>query len=219
MKNSLKNLKVRRKGQIIDETAKISSTAVIYPNVIIRGVCVIESGVKIYPGSVIVDSKISKNTIIKSSYIEKCELGANNVVGPFANVCAGTVTAKNVKIGAFSEVQKAVIYSNVCVGASCSIKDCVINKETLINSHTVFANFNGKISQKIRIGEHNFIGANSTLTAPITTLSNVYVNANTLLNEDVGDFGFVSSKKITGVRVIKNKIYWQKKSRTSEILK
>lgn len=194
---------------LIEDTVKIDKNAVVYPGVFLIGSTIIESGAVIYPGSVIVDSKVGKNVFIKSSYVEKSEIGDGASIGPFANIMPGSVLKEKVKVGAFCETKNACVGRLTKIRSGASVKDCVVSENCLIESGVVFDSFNGKIRQKIAVGKHVYIGSNSTIIAPVTIEENSYICAGTIVKDSVSKDSFVLGRAKTISKTIKNKVYWK----------
>lgn len=146
---------------------------------------------KIYSGSVIIDSVVHSGSIIKSSYLEKTVVGTNCNVGPFANLRAGSVLCSQVKVGAFCEIKNSVIGSLTKISHLCYIGDASISRECNFGCGVVFANFNGKTKQKIKVGKGCFIGCNVNLIAPLIIEDGVYVCAGTTVTKNLEANDFV----------------------------
>ena len=180
-------------NQII-KTKNISKNAKIYPNVLILGNCIIEEGVEIYSGSVIVNSRIGKNSKIKSSYIEDSEVCESVCVGPFACVRQNSKILKGAIVGNFVEVKNSVLCENVKAKHHSYIGDAEIGKNSNIGCGVIFCNYNGIIKNKIIIGENCFIGSNSNLIAPLNIAENTYICAGTTLTKNTRKYDFVISR-------------------------
>jgi len=180
-----------KKSTIIDNSVTIGENVIIHPSVSILGSTSIGSGCTIFPGSVITDSKIGEGSIIKSSYIDKSDIGEDNTVGPFANVRAGTVTGDNVKIGAFCETKKVVIGAKTKISHLAYVGDAVIGRACNIACGVVFANYNGKIKQKVCVGDNSFIGCNVNLIAPVNIEAGAYICAGSTVTQNIPSNAFV----------------------------
>lgn len=214
-----KSKKSQKDGILIENTVVIDEGCEIFEGVILRGSTHIGAGSVILPGSVITDSIIGKNSIVKTSYIEKSEIGENNTIGPFTNLLPGVITKNNVKIGSNCDIGKTLIGENTRVGSGCCIVDAIIEKESLVNSGVCVSNFNGKVSQKTKIGEHCFIGCNSTINAPVLINKNSYILPQTYIKDDVCENSFALSKYSTKAMPIRDKIYWKNKSHQKDEIK
>lgn len=70
----------------IDADVVIEKGCVIYPNNNIKGNSYLDENVILEPNNVIKDSIISKNVIVRSSYVSNSRISENVIVGPFETV-------------------------------------------------------------------------------------------------------------------------------------
>lgn len=184
----------KTKNITIDKQAKVSSGAIIYSNVCILGNSIIEEGVIIFSGSVIQNSKIGKNTIIKSSYIEDSEILENAVVGPFSHIRTQSKIGENSVIGNFVEVKNSIIGKGVKALHHSYIGDADVGDNTNIGCGVIFCNYNGKTKNRITIKNNCFIGSNSNLIAPLCIAEKTYIAAGSTLTKNTNEYDFVISR-------------------------
>ncbi len=178
----------------IDKLAKVSKTAIIYQNVLIIGKSIVEDNVVVYPGSVIDNSKVGKNSIVKSSYIENSEVCEKTIIGPFAHIRDNSNIGKNSSIGNFVEVKNSLIGENVKALHHSYIGDANIGDNTNIGCGVIFCNYNGKNKNKIVVKNNCFIGSNSNLIAPLFIDEKTYICAGTTLTQNTEKYDFVISR-------------------------
>lgn len=70
----------------IDADVSIEKGCVIYPNNHIKGNSYLDENVVLEPNNVVKDSIVSKNAILRSSYVSNSRLRENIIVGPFETV-------------------------------------------------------------------------------------------------------------------------------------
>lgn len=178
----------------IDKLAVIEKGAIVYDNVHIIGNSFIGAGSIIYPNSIIINSSIGQKCIIKCSFIEGSQIENNVIVGPFANIRPESVINENCKIGNFVEVKNSIIKKNTKVSHLAYIGDCDIGEKCNIGCGVIFANFNGKIKNKTKVGDNCFIGSNSNIIAPIEIAKNTYICAGTTLTQNTEEDDFVIAR-------------------------
>lgn len=93
-----------KKSTFIDKRAKIGENVIIYENNRIDGDTIIGDNVTIFPNCFISNAVIGKGSKIHSSVIERSELGACMLVGPFSYIINSKI-ASHTKISAFSEIK------------------------------------------------------------------------------------------------------------------
>lgn len=187
-----KNYVIKDKNStFIDEKVKIGDNVIIYENNRIEGECQIADNVTIYPNSYIFNSIIGKGSKIYSSFIEKSEIGACCLVGPFAHLRTGSKIDDFVKIGNFCEIKNSEIGANTKISHLAYVGDAKVGKSCNIGCGAIFVNYNGKEKQKTLVEEGVFIGSNVNVIAPVVIKSGAYVCAGTTIDKNVESNDFV----------------------------
>lgn len=199
-------------GVIVDDaiTTYVSDDSVIesgvrlQPNVTITGVCKIASGSIIGANSVLDNAIIGENVRIRSSYIEDSEIGSNSQIGPFTYIRNHSKIGNNCRIGDFVELKSAVIGDNTKAAHLAYIGDAELGSDVNVGCGCVFANYNGKIKNKICVGNNVFIGANANLVAPLIIGSGAFIAAGSTVTDDVpsGNLCIARARQV-------NKCYWK----------
>ena len=154
------------------ETIFFSNDTKIGKNVIIEPYVVIVSKVK-----------IGNNVIIKSfSHLEKCQIENKVEIGPYARIRPNTILKEASKIGNFVEVKKSIVGKKSKVTHLSYIGDTVIGKSVNIGAGTITCNYDGVNKSKTKIKDKVFIGSNSSLVAPVTTVSYTHLTLPTRLS-------------------------------------
>ena len=170
-----KKIKYIKKETItIDKTAKIGKNVTIYPNNFIGENVIIGDNVILYSGN----------------FLENCTIKDDCVIGPYARIRPKTIVKKSCKIGNFVELKNCIIGENTKVSHLTYVGDSVVGKDCNIGCGVVFANYNGKIKQKITVGNNVFVGSNSNLIAPLNISDSVYICAGTTVTNDLDEFDF-----------------------------
>ncbi|MBR7172629.1 MAG: hypothetical protein IKD36_02425 [Clostridia bacterium] len=201
-----------KNSTFIDDKVKIGDNVIIYENNRIEGDSVIGDNVTIFPNSYISDSIIGKGTKIYSSFIEKSEIGACSMIGPFAHLRTGSKIGDFVRIGNFCETKNAEIGSNTKVSHLAYVGDAKIGKRCNVGCGAIFVNFNGKIKQKTVVEDGVFIGSNVNVIAPVVIRSGAYVCAGTTIDSDVDKDDFVIGRVRQEVKRGKATKYLEEKS-------
>ncbi len=174
------------KSCYIDSGVTIEPGARIGPNVQLRGTTSIRTGAVIEGTSLIIDSTIGKEAVIKlGTRIESARIGDDAGVGPFAHLRPGTVLGADVKIGNFVETKNAVLSDGAKASHLTYLGDCSVGKETNIGAGTITCNYDGYKKSRTTIGDSVFVGSNSCLVAPVTIGDNALVAAGSVITRDV----------------------------------
>lgn len=145
-------------------------------------------------GSKITNSIIGDNVKIINSVVENSVIKKDCTVGPFAYLRLGTIIEKSCRIGDFVEIKNSHIFKGTKSAHLAYIGDSIVGKDCNIGCGTVFANYNGKIKQKILVEDNCFIGANVNLVAPLVVGKNSFIAAGTTVRKNVQKNSFVVGK-------------------------
>ncbi len=187
-----KNLILKdKKSTFIDDTVIIGENVTIYENNRIEGNCHIKDGVVILPGCYIKDTVIGERTIVNSSQCEKSVIGCDCEIGPFARLRPNSNISDKVRIGNFVEVKNSIIGKGSKVSHLAYVGDAEVGKDCNIGCGAIFVNYNGRIKQKIKVGNNCFIGSNCNVIAPVSIEDKAYICAGTTVTENVYTDDFV----------------------------
>lgn len=190
----------------IDTDVKIGNDTVIEGNVVIKGNTEIGSDCYITSGSRIVDSKIGNNVTVTSSTVEEAEMDDNTDIGPNSHLRPKAIIRKGAHIGNFVEIKKAEIGENTKVGHLTYVGDATLGKDINIGCGTIFSNYDGVKKFHTNVGDHAFIGAGSTLIAPINVADHAFIAADTTVTKDVNKYDMAIGRG----RQVNKPDYWHK---------
>lgn len=190
----------------IDADVKIGNDTVIEGNVVIKGNTEIGSDCYITSGSRIVDSKIGNNVTVTSSTVEEAEMDDNTDIGPNSHLRPKAIIRKGAHIGNFVEIKKAEIGENTKVGHLTYVGDATLGKDINIGCGTIFSNCDGVKKFHTNVGDHAFIGAGSTLIAPINVADHAFIAADTTVTKDVNKYDMAIGRG----RQVNKPDYWHK---------
>src|SRR5215472_7857483 len=139
-------------------------------------------------GSVVIDSVVGDDVEIKHhSLVVESRVEDSVTIGPFARLRAGTYVKKGARIGNFVETKKAVIDEGAKVPHLTYVGDTRIGAKTNIGAGTITCNYDGFQKHPTTIGKGVFIGSNSVLVAPVRIGDHAYVAAGSTITENVPD--------------------------------
>lgn len=173
------------KSTYIDEQAEIGEGTVIYPNTTILGKTKIGRNCEIGPNSVIQNSQIGDDCVIFFSVVKGSRIDDASDVGPFSHLRGDVEIDSHVHIGTYVEIVRTKIKSGTKIGHVCYLGDITVGGNVNIGAGTIVANFDGKVKNKTVIEDDAFIGANSTLVAPLKVGHGAKVGAGAVVLEDV----------------------------------
>ena len=118
-------------------------------------------------------------------YLEKTYMKSGAIVGPFTHLRGGCVIKEKAQIGNFVEAKGS------CFGAGAKVKhlsyigDADIGPGTNIGGGTITCNYDGYKKNRTTIGEHVFVGANTTFIAPIMVGNGAIIGAGSVITQDI----------------------------------
>ena len=190
----------------IDAGVKIGNDTVIEGNVVIKGNTEIGSDCYITNGSRIVDSKIGNHVTITSSTLQEAEMDDNTDIGPNSHLRPKAVIRKGAHIGNFVEIKKAEIGENSKVGHLTYVGYATLGKDINVGCGTIFSNYDGVKKFHTNVGDHSFIGAGSTLIAPINVADHTFIAADSTITKDVDKYDMAIARG----RQVNKPDYWHK---------
>lgn len=170
----------------IDMGVTISRDVTIFPGTTLQGNTTIGEGSIIYPNNRIVDSHIGHGVTVKDScVIEESGIGDGSKVGPFAHLRPGTLLERNVSIGNYVELKKAVMGEGSKANHLTYLGDAEIGSGVNIGAGTITCNYDGWKKHKTTIGDGVFVGSDVQLVAPVKIGDGAFVAAGSTVTKDV----------------------------------
>ncbi|MGL9725557.1 MAG: NTP transferase domain-containing protein [Wolbachia sp.] len=146
------------------------------------------------------DTQISMDSIIYPYVFfgPGVKIGSGVRVGPFAK-CESTTIGDSAIVGNFVEVKASYIGVNTKIKHLSYIGNTKVGQGSNIGAGTVICNYNGKKKHKTNIGNNCFIGANSSLIAPLNVHDDSVIAAGSIIVEDVpkGSLAIARERQIT----------------------
>ncbi|MDD2715404.1 MAG: bifunctional UDP-N-acetylglucosamine diphosphorylase/glucosamine-1-phosphate N-acetyltransferase GlmU [Candidatus Wallbacteria bacterium] len=188
-----KNLQLSASGVIVldpdttyvDWDVQIGTGTVIMPGTVISGDTVIGEYNQIGPYTQIQSSRIGNRNQVQFSIVNGSVVSSDCQVGPFAHIRPGSRLEDTCKVGNFVELKKTRFSPGVKASHLSYIGDADVGVDTNIGAGTITCNYDGIRKNETKIGEHAFIGSNSSLVAPVTIGAHAYVGAGSVITKDV----------------------------------
>ncbi len=149
----------------------IAEEVTIHPNVFIG------KGVTIGYGS----------TILPYCYLSGVSIGENCIIGPFANLTNDSQIYNGSTIGSFVNVKRSFIGENTKIKHLAYIGDATLGNNVNIGAGVVTCNYDGKNKNKTHINEGSFVGANSSIVAPIRLGRFCKIGAGSVITQNISD--------------------------------
>ena len=174
-------------GVIIAPDVQISRDAEILQGTILKGKTVIGEDAVIGPNTVLENCEIGAGASVVQTFGTDVRVGEKTQVGPFARLRPGTVIGSDVRVGNFVEVKNSSVDDGTKISHLSYIGDTDVGKNVNIGSGCATVNFTGKEKFRTTIGDHAFIGCDTSLVAPVRVGDRAYTGAGSTITEDVPD--------------------------------
>lgn len=172
----------------MDPTVEISESALIWPDVVLRGHTKIGANSEIRSGCWLEDTIVGAHVTLKPhSVCEGAIIGDNASVGPMAHLRTGTVLEADVKVGNFVEIKKSVLRKGAKASHLTYLGDSEVGEAANVGAGTITCNYDGHRKQRTDIGAGAFIGSNTALVAPVRIGEGAIVGAGSIITRDVPD--------------------------------
>jgi len=171
---------------IIDAAIEVAADTVIEPFVQLRGATKIGTGCHIHSYSVIKDSTLGNNVLVRNGCIlDTSTIGDEAKLGPYAHLRPGSDIGESAHLGNFVETKNVRLGKGSKANHLSYLGDAVIGSGVNIGAGAITCNYDGVHKHKTTLGDNVFVGSDSTLVAPLTVGDNAYIAAGSAITEDV----------------------------------
>jgi bifunctional UDP-N-acetylglucosamine pyrophosphorylase/glucosamine-1-phosphate N-acetyltransferase len=171
---------------VIDPEVEIGADTILEPFVQILGRTRIGSDCRIRSFSVISDSQIADNVLLRPGCIvDQSTIAAGAQLGPYAHVRPGSEIGEGAHVGNFVETKKTRMGRGSKANHLTYLGDSDIGAGVNVGAGTITCNYDGAHKHVTVIEEGAFIGSDSTLVAPVRVGKGAYVAAGSTITEDV----------------------------------
>ena len=121
------------------------------------------------------------------SHIEKAEVEAGAIIGPYARLRPGASVGEGAHIGNFVVIKNARIDKGAKANHLSYIGDADVGAGANIGAGTITCNYDGFGKYRTQIGAGAFIGSDTTLVAPVKVGAGAFTGAGSTITEDIPD--------------------------------
>jgi bifunctional UDP-N-acetylglucosamine pyrophosphorylase/glucosamine-1-phosphate N-acetyltransferase len=171
---------------VIDADVEIGADTIIEPFVQILGKTRIGSDCLIRSFSMISDSHIADNVLVRPGcIIDQSRVAAEAKLGPYAHLRPESEIGPGAHVGNFVEVKKSRMGRGSKANHLSYLGDAEIGEGVNIGAGTITCNFDGVNKHLTVIEDGAFVGSDSTLVAPVRIGRGAYVAAGSSITQDV----------------------------------
>jgi bifunctional UDP-N-acetylglucosamine pyrophosphorylase/glucosamine-1-phosphate N-acetyltransferase len=185
---------------VIDPDVEIGADTILEPFVQVLGRTRIGSDCRIRSFSVISDSGIADNVLVRPGcVIDQSSVAAGAQLGPYSHLRPGSEIGEGAHVGNFVETKKSRLGRGSKANHLTYLGDSEIGAGVNIGAGTITCNYDGVDKHMTVIEDGAFIGSDSTLVAPVRIGKGAYVAAGSTVTEDVpaGALALGRSRQIT----------------------
>jgi bifunctional UDP-N-acetylglucosamine pyrophosphorylase / glucosamine-1-phosphate N-acetyltransferase len=176
----------RPETSVIDSTVTVGADTIVEPFVQLLGRTKIGSGCRIRSYSVIEDSTIGDDVLVRNgSVISTAQVAKGALIGPYAHLRPESEIGEGAHVGNFVETKKSRLGAGAKANHLSYIGDAEIGAGTNIGAGTITCNYDGKNKHRTTIGANVFVGSDATLVAPLAIADGSYIAAGSTITEDV----------------------------------
>jgi len=171
---------------VIDWDVEVGADTTIEPFVQLLGKTRVGSDCRIRSYSVIQNSQIGDEVLIKPGCVLDEAVVANSaILGPFSHLRPGSEIGEGAHVGNFVETKKIRLGKKSKANHLTYLGDAEIGEGVNIGAGTITCNYDGVNKYKTIIEDGSFIGSDATLVAPVKVGRGAYVAAASCITQDV----------------------------------
>ncbi len=171
---------------VIDWDVEIGSDSTVEPFVQILGKTRIGSDCRIRSYSVIKDSVIADNVLIRPGCVlDGARVSTGATLGPYSHLRPGSEIGEDAHVGNFVETKKTRLGKRSKANHLSYLGDSEIGEDVNVGAGTITCNYDGERKHATVIDDGAFIGSDATLVAPVRIGKGAYVGAASCITDDV----------------------------------
>ncbi len=171
---------------LIDPDVAAGEDTVIEAGVQLLGKTKLGARCSVKTGSVLADAVLGDDvTVEPHCVVVQSRLDDRVIIGPFARLRPGNHLKTGARLGNFVEVKKSTIGEGTKIPHLTYLGDTKVGSKTNIGAGTITCNYDGFEKFPTTIGNKVFIGSDSVLVAPLRIGDHAYIAAGSTITENV----------------------------------
>ncbi|MBO0912701.1 MAG: bifunctional N-acetylglucosamine-1-phosphate uridyltransferase/glucosamine-1-phosphate acetyltransferase, partial [Acidobacteria bacterium] len=171
---------------VIDWEVEVGADTTLEPFVQLRGTTRIGSDCRIRSHSILENSRIGNEVLVRPGCVLDEALVADGaVLGPYAHLRPGSEIGEGAHVGNFVETKKIRLGRKSKANHLTYLGDAEIGDNVNIGAGTITCNYDGEKKNRTVIEDGVFVGSDSTLVAPVKLSQGAYVAAASCITDDV----------------------------------
>lgn len=170
----------------IDPEVEVGADTILEPFTQLLGKTRVGSDCRIRSYSVISDSQIADNVLIRPGcVIDQSSIDSGAQLGPYSHIRPGSEIGENAHVGNFVETKKTRLGRGSKANHLTYLGDSEIGSGVNVGAGTITCNYDGVHKHVTSIEDGAFIGSDSTLVAPVRIGKGAYIAAGSTITEPV----------------------------------
>lgn len=176
----------RPETTVIDAGVSVGADTVIEPFVQLLGETKVGKECRIRSYSVLEHATVGNQVLVRQGcIITQSRVHDGALIGPYAHLRPETEIGEGAHVGNFVETKKIRFGKGSKAGHLTYLGDAEIGEGVNVGAGVITCNYDGVTKRKTVIGDHVFVGSDSTLVAPLTVGNGAYIGAGSCITEDV----------------------------------
>jgi bifunctional UDP-N-acetylglucosamine pyrophosphorylase/glucosamine-1-phosphate N-acetyltransferase len=176
----------RPETTVIDAGVMVGADTIIEPFVQLLGATKVGKECRIRSYSVLEDATLGNRVVVRQGcVVSQSRVDDGALLGPYAHVRPESEIGEGAHVGNFVETKKIRLGKGSKANHLAYLGDAEIGEGVNVGAGAITCNYDGVSKRKTVIGDHVFVGSNSTLVAPLTLGKDAYIAAGSCITEDV----------------------------------
>jgi bifunctional UDP-N-acetylglucosamine pyrophosphorylase / glucosamine-1-phosphate N-acetyltransferase len=176
----------RPETSVIDAGVVVGADTVIEPFVQLLGETKVGKECRIRSYSVLEHTTLGNRVVVRQGcIISQSRVDDGALLGPYAHIRPESEIGEGAHVGNFVETKKIRLGKGSKANHLSYLGDAEIGAGVNVGAGVITCNYDGVNKLKTTIGDHVFVGSDSTLVAPVTLGNGSYVAAGSCITEDV----------------------------------
>ena len=173
---------------LIDPEVTVGEDTTIESGVQLLGKTKVGARCNIRTGSILSDTILGDEVKVEPHcVVAESRLDDGVIIGPFARLRPGNHLHAGSRIGNFVEVKKSTVGEGTKIPHLTYLGDTKVGPKTNVGAGTITCNYDGFQKYPTSIGKGVFIGSDSVLVAPVRIGDHAYIAAGSTITENVPD--------------------------------
>jgi len=171
----------------VETGVTIGRDTVVQPHTHLRGETTVGERCIIGPNTIIQDSAVADECVVRASVVEQAVMERGSDIGPFGHLRKGARLCEGAHVGNFGELKQSTLGPGAKMGHFSYLGDAEVGAGANVGAGTITCNYDGERKHATVIEEGAFIGSATMLVAPVCVGKGAKTGAGSVVTHDVPD--------------------------------